>query len=108
MEPSGRNRGNQWQMDRPRNGSKRRKPLPWVATSCGSERMVRVDPFVLWMGSLSWRRKERVEHDQQAAALLHRRALDFLQALVGDEFRAARRSHTFETTGRCVVRRRVR
>jgi acetyl esterase/lipase len=27
------------------------------------------------------------EHDQQAAALLHRRALDFLQALVGDEFR---------------------
>src|SRR5919198_48765 len=49
-----------------------------------------------------------VEHDQQAAALLHRRALDFLQALVGDEFRAARRSHTLETTGRCVVRRRVR
>src|SRR5215210_385284 len=27
---------------------------------------------------------------------------------VGDEFRAARPSHTFETTGRCVVRRRVR
>src|SRR5438445_2393361 len=27
---------------------------------------------------------------------------------VGDEFRAARRSHTLETTGRCVVRRRVR
>ena len=48
------------------------------------------------------------EHDQRAAALLHRRALDFLQALVGDEFRAARRSHTLETTGRCVVRRRGR
>ena len=47
------------------------------------------------------------EHDQQAAALLQRRALDFLEALVGDEFRAARRSHTFEATGRCVVRRRV-
>jgi alkanesulfonate monooxygenase SsuD/methylene tetrahydromethanopterin reductase-like flavin-dependent oxidoreductase (luciferase family) len=47
------------------------------------------------------------EHDQQATALLHRRALDYLQALVGDEFRAARRSHDFETTGRCVVRRRV-
>ena len=44
----------------------------------------------------------------EAAALLHRPALDFLQALVGDEFRAARRSHTLETTGRCVVRRRVR
>jgi hypothetical protein len=29
----------------------------------------------------------------------HRRALDFLQALEGDEFRAARPSHTFETTG---------
>jgi hypothetical protein len=37
-----------------------------------------------------------------------RRALDFLQALVGDEFRAARRSRILETTGRCVVRRRVR
>jgi hypothetical protein len=48
------------------------------------------------------------EHDQQAAVRLHRRALDFLQALVRDEFRAARRSHTYETTGRCVVRRRVR
>jgi hypothetical protein len=34
------------------------------------------------------------EHDQQAAALLQRRAFDFLKALVGDEFRAARRSHT--------------
>jgi hypothetical protein len=31
-----------------------------------------------------------------------------LQAPVGDEFRAARRSHTLETTGRCIVRRRVR
>jgi hypothetical protein len=30
------------------------------------------------------------------------------QALIGDEFRAARRSHTSETTGRCIVRRRVR
>jgi hypothetical protein len=39
------------------------------------------------------------EHDQRAAALRHRRALDFLQARVGDEFRADRRSHTFETTG---------
>jgi hypothetical protein len=29
-------------------------------------------------------------------------------ALVGDEFRAARQSHTLEMTGRCVVRRRGR
>jgi hypothetical protein len=43
------------------------------------------------------------EHDQQVAALRHRRALDFLQVLVGDEFRAARRSHTIETPGRSVV-----
>src|SRR5205823_13700682 len=46
--------------------------------------------------------------DRRRGALLHRRAVDFLQALVGDEFRAARRSHTVETTGRCVVHRRVR
>jgi len=46
--------------------------------------------------------------DRRRGALLHRRAVDFLQALVGDEFRAARRSHTLETTGRCVVHRRVR
>src|SRR5215216_434173 len=31
-----------------------------------------------------------------------------VQALIGDEFRPARRSHTSETTGRCIVRRRVR
>jgi hypothetical protein len=30
------------------------------------------------------------------------------QALIGDEFRAARRSPTSETTRRCIVRRRVR
>lgn len=46
--------------------------------------------------------------DRRRGALLHRRVPDFLQALVGDEFRAARRSHTLETTGRCVVHRRVR
>src|SRR2546429_3942484 len=45
--------------------------------------------------------------DRRRGTLLHRRAVDFLQALVGDEFRAARRSHTLETTGRCVVHRRV-
>ena len=45
--------------------------------------------------------------DRRRGALLHRRAVDF-QALVGDEFRAARRSHTLERTGRCVVHRRVR
>jgi hypothetical protein len=39
----------------------------------------------------------------QAAALLHRRALDFLQALVGDEFRAARRSHTLDDWAMCCA-----
>src|SRR5438309_11684137 len=46
--------------------------------------------------------------DPRRGALLHRRAAHFLQALVGDEFRAAARSHTLETTGRCGVHRRVR
>jgi hypothetical protein len=34
--------GNRWQMHEPRNGSNKPKPLPPVATSCRSERMLRV------------------------------------------------------------------